>query len=95
MSLLLDKEQINYFEAFIQDETRKANCHPSISPKDTDKMNLAFEYINKVDTPNNSIYSFGCSGFTTYAYYKSSNNKLYVLEFWYQDLERYSLLHDN
>lgn len=83
---------INLFEKCIQNKIFIGTL-PCISPKDYNNAKKCFNIIQKLDV--NSFINFGCNGYTTYSYYKSSNGKIYVFSLFISDLYSIALLNNS
>jgi hypothetical protein len=85
MSLSL--EQINELEVFIL--KNNSNDSPAISPQ---HQEMQREILEKVKNgPIGSFEIFGGNGFSSYAYYKAQNGKLYLITSFIQELTSYSI----
>jgi hypothetical protein len=86
MSQKLNTNQIEELENFIIGEETNGyrSRSPCISPKD---IKTQYEYFIEItNAPIHSYYIFGCSGMTSYSYYKSKNNKIYIISSYMNDI---------
>lgn len=85
-TIMLPLEKIEELETFIS-QNKPAEYLPCLSSLDI--KNALTIYIETLNMPNNTYEIFGNAGFTTYAIYKSSNNKMYIISVFIQTLESY------
>jgi hypothetical protein len=84
----LSLEQIDDLENFILNN----NSHdsPAISPH---HQEMQRETLSKVKNgPNRSYKVFGGNGFSSYAYYKAENGKIYLITSFTGELTSYSII---
>jgi hypothetical protein len=86
MKIILDENKINLLELFIHNNLPV--LLPLISYSDIKNAKKYYNLIN-LDEPT-SYYIFASSGYTTYGYYKSKNNIIYVITIYFQDINAYS-----
>ena len=87
MAELLNEQQIDLLEKYILENN--SYYAPSISPKDTNTQNYYYNLIK--DAPCKTYYIFGNSGFTSYAYYRAKNNKIYIISSYLNEICSYYL----
>ena len=83
----LSAEQIDGLETYIAKNTSEYS--PAISPHQLEMQSSCF---SKVDNGGIGSYAvFGGNGFTSYAYYKAKNEKIYVIISFMGELTGYSV----
>ena len=88
MRIQTTNDYINALEKFI--ECNKPKEEICISPKDYEDREEALKLIKK--DKENSLYLFGGSGYRSNYYYKGCDNKIYMIETYFDEFDSYSVL---